>query len=116
MPVVIPTPMRKTHIEKESIQSNNPNNKPMPPNTVRPLRKTRIGKVLSNKPNKTIVVAIERKIKHPLYGKYIRKTTKLAAHDETNDCKMGDTVKLMETKPLSKTKRWRLVEIIKKQK
>lgn len=88
----------------------------MPVQIVRALRKTRIGKVLSHKANKTILVAIERRVKHPLYGKYIRKTTKLAAHDETNDCKMGDTVKLMETKPLSKTKRWRLVEIIKKKK
>ena len=86
----------------------------MPVKIVRPLRKTRIGKVLSNKTDKTIVVAIERRIKHPLYGKYIRKTTKLAAHDEKNSCKIGETVKLMETRPLSKTKRWRLVEIIKK--
>ena len=80
----------------------------------RNLRKTRIGKVVSNKMDKTIVVAIEDHIKHPLYGKIVKKTVKLKAHDENNECGIGDTVKVMETRPLSKDKRWRLVEIIEK--
>lgn len=75
-------------------------------------RKTRIGVVVSDKMDKTIVVAIKTKIKHPLYGKTVNKTTKLKAHDEENKCKVGDTVKVMETRPLSKEKRWRLVEIV----
>lgn len=78
----------------------------------RNLRKERIGQVVSNKMQKTITVAVNRKEKHPIYGKFIRKTTKFTAHDETNDCKIGDTVKIMETRPLSKNKRWRLVEVI----
>ena len=82
----------------------------------RNLRKTRIGKVVSNKMDKTIVVAIEDHIKHPLYGKIVKKTVKLKAHDENNECNIGDTVKVMETRPLSKDKRWRLVEIVEKAK
>ena len=80
----------------------------------RNLRKTRVGKVVSDKMDKTIVVAIEDHIKHPLYGKIVKRTYKLKAHDENNECGIGDTVKVMETRPLSKDKRWRLVEIIEK--
>jgi small subunit ribosomal protein S17 len=84
-------------------------------NTVdRNLRKTRIGVVSSNKMDKTITVNVERKVKHPLYGKFLKKTTKFHAHDEKNECSIGDTVKIMETRPLSKTKRWRLVEVVEK--
>ncbi|MCR5800670.1 MAG: 30S ribosomal protein S17 [Lachnospiraceae bacterium] len=82
----------------------------------RNLRKTRIGKVVSSKMDKTITVAIEDHVKHPLYGKIVKETYKLKAHDENNECGMGDTVKVMETRPLSKDKRWRLVEIIEKAK
>ncbi|MEJ5352145.1 MAG: 30S ribosomal protein S17 [Melioribacteraceae bacterium] len=77
-------------------------------------RKVRIGTVISNKMNKSIVVAIERRVAHPLYKKYYKRTTKLMAHDENNECSIGDVVKIMETRPLSKRKRWRLVEIIEK--
>ena len=80
----------------------------------RNMRKTLVGKVKSNKMEKTIVVAIEDHIKHPLIGKIVKKTVKLKAHDEKNECGIGDTVKVMETRPLSKDKRWRLVEIIEK--
>ena len=80
----------------------------------RNLRKTRTGKVVSNKMQKTIVVAIEDHVKHPLYGKIVKKTYTLKAHDEENVCNIGDTVKVMETRPLSKDKRWRLVEVIEK--
>ncbi|HON54034.1 MAG TPA: 30S ribosomal protein S17 [Bacteroidales bacterium] len=80
----------------------------------RNLRKERIGVVVSNKMDKSIVVAVKRKIKHPIYGKFVKKTTKFVAHDENNECSEGDTVRIMETRPLSKTKRWRLVEIIEK--
>lgn len=80
----------------------------------RNLRKTRTGKVISNKMDKTIVVAIEDHVRHPLYGKIVKRTYKLKAHDENNECGVGDTVKVMECRPLSKDKRWRLVEIIKK--
>ena len=80
----------------------------------RNLRKERIGTVTSNKMDKSIVVSVERKVKHAKYGKFIKRTTKFAAHDEKNECNIGDTVKIMETKPLSKTKRWRLVEVIEK--
>ena len=80
----------------------------------RNLRKTRTGKVVSNKMDKTIVVAIEDHIKHPLIGKIVKKTVKLKAHDEKNESGIGDKVKVMETRPLSKDKRWRLVEIIEK--
>ena len=82
----------------------------------RNLRKTRTGKVVSNKMDKTITVAIEDHVKHPLYGKIVKRTIKLKAHDENNDCAIGDTVNVMETRPLSKDKRWRLVEIIEKAK
>ena len=82
----------------------------------RNLRKTRTGKVVSNKMDKTIVVAIVDHVKHPLYGKIVKRTYKLKAPDENNECNMGDTVKVMETRPLSKDKRWRLVEIIEKAK
>lgn len=82
----------------------------------RNLRKTRTGKVTSNKMDKTVVVAIENHVKHPLYNKIVKKTYKLKAHDENNECNIGDTVKVMETRPLSKDKRWRLVEIMEKAK
>lgn len=82
----------------------------------RNLRKTRVGIVSSDKMDKTIVVSIIDNVKHPLYGKIIKRTNKLKAHDENNDCKIGDRVKVMETRPLSKDKRWRLVEIIEKAK
>jgi small subunit ribosomal protein S17 len=82
----------------------------------RNLRKTRTGKVVSNKMDKTITVAIEDHVKHPLYGKIVKKTVKFKAHDEKNECGIGDTVKIMETRPLSKDKRWRLVEIVEKAK
>ena len=82
----------------------------------RNLRKTRVGKVVSDKMDKTIVVAIEDNVKHPLYNKIIKKTYKLKAHDENNECGIGDRVKVMETRPLSKDKRWRLVEIVEKAK
>lgn len=81
---------------------------------IRNLRKTRIGVVRSNKMDKTITVAVERRVKHPLYGKFLKKTTTFHAHDENNECSIGDTVKIMETRPMSKTKRWRLVEIVEK--
>ena len=80
----------------------------------RNLRKERIGVVVSNKMDKSIVVAVERKEKHPMYGKFVKKTTKFVAHDEKNECSNGDTVRIMETRPLSKTKNWRLVEIVEK--
>ena len=82
----------------------------------RNLRKERIGVVASNKMDKSIVVTIERKVKHTLYGKFVKKTTRFVAHDEDNTCNEGDTVKIMETRPLSKTKNWRLVEIIERAK
>jgi small subunit ribosomal protein S17 len=82
----------------------------------RNLRKTRVGKVVSDKMDKTIVVAIEDNVKHPLYKKIVKRTYKLKAHDENNKCNIGDRVKVMETRPLSKDKRWRLVEIIEKAK
>ena len=80
----------------------------------RNLRKTRVGKVVSNKMEKTIVVAIEDNVKHPDYGKIVKRTVKLHAHDENGECSIGDKVEVMETRPLSKTKRWRLVRIIEK--
>ena len=80
----------------------------------RNLRKERIGVVVSNKMDKSIVDAVERKEKHPMYGKFVKKTTKFVAHDEKNECSVGDTVRIMETRPLSKTKNWRLVEIVEK--
>jgi len=82
----------------------------------RNLRKVRTGKVTSDKMDKTIVVAIEERINHPLYNKVVKRTYKLKAHDENNECKVGDTVRVMETRPLSKDKRWRLVEIVERAK
>jgi small subunit ribosomal protein S17 len=79
-------------------------------------RKERVGKVVSNKMTKSISVAIERKVKHPIYGKFMKRTTKLMAHDEKNEAGIGDVVRIMETRPLSKLKRWRLVEIVEKAK
>ena len=83
-------------------------------NETRALRKTRVGKVVSDKMDKTIVIAIADNVKHPTYGKIIKRTVKIHAHDEQNECGIGDTVKVMETRPLSKDKRWRLVEIVEK--
>jgi small subunit ribosomal protein S17 len=83
---------------------------------VRKLRKEKVGLVVSNKMNKSIVVEVERKIKHPKYGKFVKKTSTFMAHDETNDCNIGDTVRIMESRPLSKNKCWRLVEIIERAK
>jgi small subunit ribosomal protein S17 len=80
----------------------------------RNLRKTRTGVVTSNKMEKTITVAVERKVKHPIYGKFVKKTTKFHAHDDKNECSIGDVVRIMETRPMSKTKRWRLVEVVEK--
>jgi small subunit ribosomal protein S17 len=80
----------------------------------RNLRKERIGVVVSNKMEKTIVIAVKRKVKHPIYHKFVNKTSKFYAHDETNSCNIGDTVKVSETRPLSKNKNWRLVEIIER--
>ena len=82
----------------------------------RALRKTRVGMVVSNKMDKTVVVAIEDNVKHPIYGKIIKRTLKVHAHDANNECSVGDRVEIMETRPLSKTKRWRLVQIIEKAK
>ena len=82
----------------------------------RNLRKERIGVVVSNKMDKSIVVKVERKVKHPLYGKFVKKSTKFMAHDEKNECNIGDTVRIMETRPLSKNKCWRVVEIVEKAK
>lgn len=84
--------------------------------TTRNLRKTRIGKVVSDKMDKTIVVAIEDSVRHPLYKKIIRRTVKFKAHDENNECKIGDRVEIMETRPISKDKRWRLTQVIEKAK
>jgi len=91
-------------------------NSTMEDNKVRNLRKERIGVVVSNKMDKTVVVAEKKKMKHPIYGKFVNKTTKFHAHDEKNDCNIGDLVRIMETRPLSKSKRWRLVEIIERAK
>ena len=82
----------------------------------RNLRKERIGLVLSNAMDKSIVVGVERKVKHPIYGKFVKTSSKFMAHDEKNDCNVGDTVKIMETRPLSKSKNWRLVEIVERAK
>jgi small subunit ribosomal protein S17 len=82
----------------------------------RNLRKERVGRVVSNKMTKTITIAVDRKVKHAIYGKFMNKTTKFMAHDEKNEAGIGDTVRIMETRPLSKNKRWRLVEIIEKAK
>ncbi len=82
----------------------------------RNLRKTRVGVVSSNKMEKTVSISVERKLMHPIYGKFVKKTKKFMAHDENNDCKIGDLVRIMETRPLSKLKRWRVVEIIERAK
>ena len=82
----------------------------------RNLRKTRVGRVVSDKMDKTIVVAVENRVKHPLIGKIVKRTYKLKAHDETNECRIGDRVRVMETRPLSKDKRWRLVTVLEKAK
>jgi small subunit ribosomal protein S17 len=82
----------------------------------RNLRKTRVGVVTSNKMTKTIAVTVERKLRHPIYGKFVKKTKNFIAHDENNDCNIGDVVKIMETRPMSKLKRWRLVEIVERAK
>lgn len=82
----------------------------------RGLRKTRVGTVIKNKMDKSIIIAIERKVAHPIYKKYFKKTTKLMAHDENNECGIGDIVKIMETRPLSKNKKWRFVEVVEKAK
>ncbi|MBU2491323.1 MAG: 30S ribosomal protein S17 [Bacteroidetes bacterium] len=82
----------------------------------RGLRKTRVGLVVKNKMDKSIIIAIERKVAHPIYKKYFKKTTKLMAHDENNECGIGDVVKVMETRPLSKNKKWRFVEVVEKAK
>lgn len=88
----------------------------MEENKVRNLRKERVGVVVSNKMEKTIVVAVKRKVKHPIYGKFVNKTTKFYAQDDNNECNIGDLVRIMETRPLSKTKCWRLVEITERAK
>ena len=80
----------------------------------RNLRKERVGVVVSNKMDKSIVIAVKRKVKHPIYGKFVNKTTNFMAHDQENTCNIGDTVKIMETRPLSKSKSWRLVEIVER--
>jgi small subunit ribosomal protein S17 len=85
-----------------------------PVTNIRSRRKTRIGLVTSNKMEKTITISVERKVKHPIYGKFLKKTTKFMAHDEKNECSIGDIVKIMETRPLSKNKCWRLVEVVEK--
>jgi small subunit ribosomal protein S17 len=84
--------------------------------TERNLRKTRIGVVSSNKMDKTINVVVERRLRHPIYGKFVKKSNKFMAHDEKNECQIGDKVRIMETRPLSKSKRWRLVEILERAK
>ncbi len=81
---------------------------------MRNARKERVGLVVSDKMDKSIVVSIQRQVKHPIYGKFVKKTTKLMAHDETNDARKGDTVRIMETRPLSANKRWRLVEVVER--
>ena len=94
----------------------NSSNSAMEESKVRNLRKERVGVVVSNKMVKTIVVAVKRKVKHPIYGKFVNKTTKFYVHDENNDCNIGDVVRIMETRPLSKLKCWRLVEITERAK
>lgn len=88
----------------------------MEENTTRNARKERVGLVVSSKMDKSITVAIERRMKHPMYGKFVKQTTKLMAHDENNDAGEGDTVRIMETRPMSKNKRWRLVEVVERAK
>lgn len=102
------TPEVNTAAKEEETEAVDPNGRGM--------RKVRVGKVVSNKMDKSIVVTVERRVKHRLYKKFFKKTTKFMAHDEKNECTIGDTVKIMETRPLSKMKRWRLVEVIQKAK
>ena len=103
--------------DKEKMEDKSIATKKAPVKTeAKKIVRTVTGKVVSNKMDKTITVLVERKVKHPLYGKFLRKSKKFAAHDETNDCNIGDTVKIMETKPMSKNKRWRIVEIIERAK
>ncbi|MBS1615419.1 MAG: 30S ribosomal protein S17 [Bacteroidetes bacterium] len=98
------------------MENQNTNQQATATESQRATRKVRIGVVSSNKMNKTITVKVERKIKHPIYGKFLKKSTSFHAHDEKNEAGIGDTVRIMETRPLSKTKRWRLVEVIEKAK
>ncbi|MCD4690179.1 30S ribosomal protein S17 [bacterium] len=86
----------------------------MTSNETRGRRKVRVGEVVSNKMEKTVVIAVTRLVRHPLYGRFVKKTAKYKVHDEKNDCRIGDVVRIMETRPLSKNKRWRLVEIMKR--
>ena len=100
----------------EETYTDTPEVQEAPAPVERNLRKERIGRVVSNKMDKSITVQVERKVKHPIYGKFVKKSSKYLAHDEKNDAGEGDTVRIMETRPLSKNKRWRLVEIIEKAK
>ena len=100
--------------EGELLASHNCSNKSYALGDLYTHRKERIGVVVSNKMDKSVVVAVKTQEKHPIYGKFVKKTTKFVAHDEKNECSEGDTVRIMETRPLSKTKRWRLVEIVEK--
>jgi small subunit ribosomal protein S17 len=88
----------------------------MSPATTRPRRKLRIGKVVSDRMDKTVVVSIERRVKHPVYGRYVSRRAKFKVHDEKNECRIGDTIRFMETRPLSKDKRWRFVEFVERAK
>lgn len=113
------TPQEETAtpvVATEQPKAATPKTSETKPASERNARKERIGRVTSNKMQKTITVAIDRKVKHPMYGKFMNRTKKLTVHDEKNECGIGDTVRVMETRPLSKNKRWRLVEIIEKAK
>jgi small subunit ribosomal protein S17 len=104
-------------MNEETVNNETPAPEETKVNSVRRnMRKTRIGKVVSNKMDKSIVVAVEKRVKHPLYKKFFKRTTKFMAHDEKNECNIGDTVKIMETRPVSLKKRWRLVEVLEKAK
>lgn len=104
-------------MNEETVKNENPVQEETKKNsTGRNMRKIRIGKVVSNKMDKSIVVAVEKRVIHPLYKKFFKRTTKFMAHDEKNECKIGDTVKIMETRPISLKKRWRLVEVLEKAK
>ena len=110
------TPVAAATTEQPQAATSAPAASEAKPASERNARKERIGRVTSNKMQKTITVSIDRKVKHPLYHKFQTKTKKLTVHDENNECGIGDTVRVMETRPLSKNKRWRLVEIIEKAK
>ncbi|NNF56706.1 MAG: 30S ribosomal protein S17 [Rhodothermaceae bacterium] len=114
MAEITDTPAAEAPVTEEPTSTPAPAPAADEPTVERNARKQRIGLVVSAKMDKTITVAIERQVKHPIYGKFIKQTTKLKAHDETNDAGEGDTVRIQETRPLSKTKRWRLVEIIER--